>query len=1141
MLYIETPQELITELEDARRLLPDYRQAYDQLSHVFQKYLNQQTSFNTLRLVGTYAKMDYLLKECHAPLDFVRLVNSTRVRLRKRTGLGEDVLMRYFESDLQHIKTFITTISARKDQAEGYTHAPDTTPTPETAADDGNQSGNVDSKATPYLRMLVSAWDDHHFYGKADDEIQTPLKVSYLGTGSDFDYTYVRRQLYDGIQVNLINPRHENGETRAEFIIVEPDFLVDISSIAKCFASYTESPIVYLLSKISSGESTQATLLGDLASQFLDEELHKHPATDDRTAYVESIQTFFQTHAIKLLTTELNDDFHLQAQAQRDNIRRVVQQVLPERIGTFDIGNVMVEPSFYSEMLGMQGRMDFLQLDMRLLIEQKSGKGGWPQPDPHTPVAAETHYVQMLLYMALLRYNYREQYEANNRELQAFLLYSKYDNSMLGLGYSPELVHRAIRIRNGIAWLENYLTKGGSHVLESLTPDGLNTKGKTTLWTRYTRPELEALLTPIHKATPLERAYFHRMMAFLATEHTLSKLGNKTKDSSGFASKWHDALHEKLLAGNIFHELYLDPKASLCDDGDEGVVSSIKLFFHDDANYDMANFRRGDIVALYSYDRGTEPDIRRTLVFRASIKDITTDSITLRLRAPQTDRNVFLRHTQRPWAIEHDLMESTQTGLYRGLYSFLSAPKERRDLILLQREPRVDTSRRLKGEYGAFDELSLRVKQASELFLIIGPPGTGKTSFGMLNTLREELLEPASTVLLLSYTNRAVDEICSKLVAEGIDFLRIGSELTCAESYTPYLMANRLKTCGSLSELRRVVAEARVVVGTTTALTSNSNLFSIKSFSLAIIDEASQILEPHLMTILSATKDGTSAIRKVVMIGDHKQLPAVVQQTEEESRVDDEQLHAIGLTDCRQSLFERLLRRYRHRSEVVYMLTRQGRMHHLIAEFPNQEFYEGHLTEVPLPHQRADLPAADGDTSPIDAIIRTRRVAFIDAPTPTDTHSDKVNTTEASIITRLVKHIYEKEREGFDADRTVGVIVPYRNQIATIRNALAALKIDALRRITIDTVERYQGSQRRYIIYGFTIQRRYQLNFLTSNVFEEDGHRIDRKLNVAMTRAEEHLIMVGNKALLSFDPTFRKMIEVIGTDTLEAMPINGES
>ena len=104
------------------------------------------------------------------------------------------------------------------------------------------------------------------------------------------------------------------------------------------------------------------------------------------------------------------------------------------------------------------------------------------------------------------------------------------------------------------------------------------------------------------------------------------------------------------------------------------------------------------------------------------------------------------------------------------------------------------------------------------------------------------------------------------------------------------------------------------------------------------------------------------------------------------------------------------------------------------------------------------------------------------------------------------------------------VIVPYRGQIAAVREMLERTSIADLRDVTIDTVERFQGSQRDYIIYGFTIQKPYQLDFLTDYAFEEDGCLIDRKLNVALTRAREHLLLVGNPDLLQQNPTFAQLL-----------------
>ena len=153
----------------------------------------------------------------------------------------------------------------------------------------------------------------------------------------------------------------------------------------------------------------------------------------------------------------------------------------------------------------------------------------------------------------------------------------------------------------------------------------------------------------------------------------------------------------------------------------------------------------------------------------------------------------------------------------------------------------------LKGDYGNFNTLALRAKQASELFLIIGPPGTGKTSFGMLNLVKEQLQEEGMDILLLSYTNRAVDEMCGKLLEEGIDFLRIGSELSCSPLYHEHLLASKVAECRRADQVRQVVMGTRVFCGTTASLNACPWLFALKHFHLAIVDEASQILEPHIM------------------------------------------------------------------------------------------------------------------------------------------------------------------------------------------------------------------------------------------------------------------------------------------------------
>ena len=1109
---LETGKDYYEELRNALGLKPDYVAMYHAFSRTFIKCVEQSTAMMDIHLSGTFAKTDYLLKEHHANQQQRNKVNETRVRLRQRAQHSSNDLQKHHLTDLRNLCLFIQLIFDEPIPDDLTALFPTERPVTQRRQLLGD-----------CLRMIVERWDTDYLYGHADVPIESEITVCYTGENKAYphDWSYIKDLMKEGTQVNLVRPRRENDIIYPELIIVEPDYLVDISTVAKCFENYAESHTVHLLAKIQPFANNPAILLGNLASQLLDEEVHGLGGQK----YADSVKEFFRHHALDLLTAGTDDNFHTEAQQQKQHIAKAVRQSLHDEVKSFDTHKVILEPSFFSEMLGLQGRMDLLQTDFHVLMEQKAGKGKYPYNNFVFPNQKEQHYVQMLLYMLLMRYNFRSQYEANNQELHAFLLYSKYERSLLGLGFSPELVFRAIRVRNLIAWAEqHYAEPGGMDILAKITPDSVNEKKAcNNLWNNFQRKQIAELLCPIHKASPLERTFYLRMMNFIAREHLLSKTGNPTRENSGFSSIWQASLGDKLQTGNIYHRLSLNTPIM-----EDGKIQHIELSFSEDANNDMSNFRPGDIVILYPYRPGTEPDARRTMVFRCTIEEIRADTLLLYLRAAQSDVRIFTQHQTDEWAIEHDFFESSYNSLYRGMHAFLSAPKERRDLLLLQREPHITPQRTLRGDYGSFNDLALHVRQADDLFLIIGPPGTGKTSFGMLYTLREELLELGTSVLLLSFTNRAVEEICSKLVKDDIPFVRVGSKPSCSPEYRPYLLENRVMECKNAKEVRQLITDTRVFVGTTAALANATSLLQLKQFSLAIVDEASQILEPHIIGLLSANDGHEPTIKKIVLIGDHKQLPAVVQQTPQESIVSDETLRAIHLTDCRLSLFERLLQRFGKDERVTYLLTHHGRMHEEIARFPNEAFYNNKLEVVPLPHQRAALPTPKVSLDAIDQMLRTQRICFVATETPQHDVSDKVNSIEAELIADIVAHIYAIESSSFNIDETVGVIVPYRNQIAAVRNAIDRHDIPHLRDITIDTVERFQGSQRKYIIYGFTVKHHYQLQFLTDGVFlDSDGQIIDRKLNVAMTRAMEHLILIGNPSLLSRNIIFQRMIEHI--------------
>ncbi len=124
--------------------------------------------------------------------------------------------------------------------------------------------------------------------------------------------------------------------------------------------------------------------------------------------------------------------------------------------------------------------------------------------------------------------------------------------------------------------------------------------------------------------------------------------------------------------------------------------------------------------------------------------------------------------------------------------------------------------------------------------------------------------------------------------------------------------------------------------------------------------------------------------------------------------------------------------------------------------------------------------------------------------------------------------LYARNGQKFDPARSLGIITPYRRQIALIRKCLREEGLPE--EITIDTVERYQGSQRDVIIYSFALSNSRQIELLQNNYFDpETGARVDRKLNVAITRARQQLIFLGDEGVLGTDLLYFRLFEYIKT------------
>lgn len=1001
----------------------------------------------------------------------------------------------------------------------------------------GRTTENIQITNYRYIRCIVREWDESTIQVAVtnQDSSEELLLVDYMNTPDYIDFSYLRPMLREGMQLNLLDCTVTRKKVVPRLIVVEPDYLIDISTIANCFESYGHHPLLFTVNRLTPRLSNKHIVLGNFAGSALDDIIN-HPAGYD---IKETFRSNFKEKALDYATCPDFDaaSFKQDAERQVENIKGIVDEIFQ----TFDREKAILEPSFVCERLGIQGRVDLMTTDLKLLVEQKSGKNTFIErkyKNPHGSLHVEKHYVQVLLYYGILQYNF--QLSPKNAHIQ--LLYSKYPlpDGLLEVEPLQKLIREAIRFRNQAVATEFWMAENGfDRMLPLLTPQTLNVeKQNDNFYNRYLLPQLTETLAPLHQLNDLERAYFTRMMTFVIKEQLVSKVGVQEGVGNSNADLWNMPLAEKKETGNIYTGLtIIEKERSSSFNGYDTITLSVPQQGEDF----LPNFRRGDMIYLYAYKKNEAPDVRKSILFKGSLQEIHGDRLVVHLNDGQQNPDLISGDY---FAIEHAGSDIGGTSAIRSLYTFITSNEERRQLLLGQRTPRVDKSLTLSRNYHPdYDEIILKAKQAQDYFLLIGPPGTGKTSQALQFLVREQLAEKPkvqssklkvqSSILLLAYTNRAVDEICNMLTENELDYIRIGNEFSCDPKYSDHLLKEVLDDNATLNSIKSTLADARIVVATTSTMNSNAALFNIKHFDLAIIDEASQILEPNIIGLLSTRHAERRAIKRFILIGDHKQLPAVVQQQDTlEAEETNNSLKDIHLLSCTNSLFERLIltERAAGRTDFIGTLHKQGRMHPDIADFANRKFYAREQLEcVPLAHQlEQTLAYNEASEDETDDVLKAHRMIFIPSkPCRQLNISEKVNTEEARIITDLLRRLYRQLGNNFDPQKSVGVIVPYRNQIAMIRKEIEKLGIPELEEISIDTVERYQGSQRDIILYSFTIQSRYQLDFLTANTFYEDGQPIDRKLNVAITRARKQLILTGNEQTLRHNQLFAELIDYI--------------
>jgi len=894
----------------------------------------------------------------------------------------------------------------------------------------------------------------------------------------------------------------EDGKLRPALIVIEPDYLVDITSISECMLpGGGHESLLYLLKKFSLFKSSRQLLVGNIANFFLDSLV-----TEGKVEFSRLFKRTFKLNPMAFACLTDQDILQMQKDCQNhyNNLYRTLFFEC-SKIG-IEIDKVHLEPSFVDPVHGLQGRLDLLYISEEnkqnaAIIELKSSTPFMPNKYG----LSANHYTQTLLYDTMIRSVYEGAVKPTN-----YILYSSRTED--SLRYAPPLdikIEEAMQVRNEMICLDKWLCQLRDDTEMSSTPFGMVSKENLKNIKGFAAKDIDHFEKVLLGLDNLEKRYFIGVAGFVAREQWISKVGNQQSEQAhGQSSLWLNSTLSKLDQFEFLGYLKIEGNMS-------GAEDPMLFLRRTKFTSELANFRPGDVVILYPHQEGKDMGIHGQL-FKCTILDITESHVAIRLRSKQINQSIFTDF--KFWHIEHDSMDHSFNYMFKGVFEFATMPKSWRQLwlgITAPQEPHEIPKLNIESLTEEQNRIIGKIIGAKDYFLLWGPPGTGKTSV-MLKYLVQHLIKNSSEKLLLvAYTNRAVDEICEAIELVS-DYIRIGSKYSTNKNYVGKLLEGRINTLESRAELKRFLLENRIYLGTVASLCGKSEIFDLVQFDRIIIDEASQILEPQMLFLVAKAP-------KVLMIGDHRQLPAIVVQSEKSSQIRSKELQDIGFENLRYSLFERLYKKVTLENWhwAFDKLSFQGRMHQDIQNFPAKIFYGDNLN--PLPNNSIQTVGMNWkNPEPENLLMGTlskKRMIYINTPINADVQSLKTNEAEAKLCNDLVDYLrklYLHNEIPFQSKK-IGIITPYKAQIAAIVSELDREYLD----ITVDTVERYQGSSRDIIIISLCLNSAAQLRTLVSN----NSEGIDRKLNVAITRARHHLIILGNKELMQVNSTYKLLID----------------
>lgn len=376
----------------------------------------------------------------------------------------------------------------------------------------------------------------------------------------------------------------------------------------------------------------------------------------------------------------------------------------------------------------------------------------------------------------------------------------------------------------------------------------------------------------------------------------------------------------------------------------------------------------------------------------------------------------------------------------------------------------------------------------SNLSLIKGPPGTGKTQ--VISEICAQLLErnPNIRILICSETHVAVNNILTRIskVSNCAKILRVNDkeEDSGLEDFLPNNILEQYITILEKSNVeqsvldiirksllenydynieKQIILSANVVGMTCNKVSAYNFDKSWESFDVLIIDEVCKATLPEILGPILVSK-------KAILVGDPQQLPPVFCSEDLDVLNDIEKNHLQNYMYI-DKLFD---------DENVVLLDTQYRMNNQIGSMISELFYSSEL------QNGRNIECNDCilwyDYNPHENWPQRSEIG----------HSKMMNDEEVKIISEIIENLDEKSENIND----VAVIVPYKLQSFVLRKNIKKTKNI---NVKIDTVDGFQGKESDYVIFGLT-RTHGSFKFLADK----------RRLNVALSRAKDGIFIVGS-------------------------------